>query len=224
MVKLRISLNEYGRRISRVREEMAERELDVLLLANGKHIFYLSHFTHMPTERPAVLVVPPDGDLVFLGPLLEADHLRHQTRLVGDVRTYLDYPGEKHPIDLFAGWLTDLGYGKARIGADNPAGATGAYGYTGPPLSERMPDAVKAGDILWEMRLVKSQEEVALIGESAKWGNLAHQLLQDYTAPGLWDVEVSLTASLEASSMMKKTLGPEYEQIRAGRAPASSAG
>jgi len=224
MVKLRISLNEYRRRISRVREEMAERELDVLLLANGKHIFYLCHFTHMPTERPAVLVVPPDGDLVFLGPLLEADHLRHQTRLVGDVRTYLDYPGEKHPIDLFAGWLTDLGYGKARIGADNPAGATGAYGYTGPPLSERMPDAtfIKAGDILWEMRLVKSQEEVALIGESAKWGNLAHQLLQDYTAPGLWDVEVSLTASLEASSMMKKTLGPEYEQIRAGRAPASA--
>jgi len=195
--------------------------LDLLLLTNGRHIFYLSHFSHITTERPAVLAVPPDGDLVFLGPMLEVDHLRHQTELVGEVRAYLDYPGERHPIVLFAEWLTDLGYGKARIGADNPAGAAGAYGYTGPPLSEKMPDAsfVKVGDVLWEMRLVKSPAEIALIEESAKWGNLAHRLLQEYTAPGLWDAEVSQMASTEASSIMKKTLGPEYEPVLR-RAPA----
>ncbi len=224
MVKLSISWNEYQRRIAEVRAAMADRELDVLLLACGKNMFYLSHFTHLTTERPAVLLVPPDGDLVFLGPLLEADHLRHQTKLVGEVRTYLDYPGEKHPIELFAEWLTDLGYGKAKIGADNPAGATGAMGYTGPPLSEKMPDAEfeKAGDIIWAMRLCKSDEELALIRESGKWGNLAHKFLQEYTAPGMWDVEVSMMATLEASSIMKKTLGPEYELI--GRRSPASAG
>jgi len=223
MVKLRISWSEYRRRIARVREVMVERGLDALLLTGGKSMFYVSHFTHITTERPAILLVPPDGDLIFLGPLLEADHLRHQTGLVGEVRTYLDYPGETHPIDKFAEWLIDLGYGKAKIGADNPAGAAGAMGYTGPPLPEKMPDAEfeKAGDIIWEMRLCKSEEEIALIKESAKWGNLAHQYLQDYTAPGMWDVEVSLMASLEASSVMKKTLGPEYETLK-GRAPASA--
>jgi Xaa-Pro aminopeptidase len=225
LVKLRISWGEYRRRIAEVRGAMDERGLDVLLLTNGKSMFYLSHFTHITTERPAVLVIPPDGDLVFLGPMLEADHLKHQTELVGEVRTYLDYPGETHPIELFAEWLTDLGYGKAKIGADNPAGATGAMGYTGPPLSEKMPDAEfeKAGDIIWAMRLCKSEEEIALIKESAKWGNLAHQLLQEYTAPGLWDVEVSLMASLDASSMMKKALGPHYEPI-GGRGATASAG
>jgi Xaa-Pro aminopeptidase len=224
LVKLRISWGEYRRRIARVREVMAERELDALLLASGKSMFYLSHFTHMTTERPAILLVPPDGDLVFMGPLLEADHLRHQTRLVGEVRTYLDYPGDKHPIELFAEWLTDMGYGKAKLGADNPAGATGAMGYTGPPLTEKMPDAEfeKAKDIIWSMRLCKSEEELDLIKESAKWGNLAHQLLQDYTTPGIWDVEVSLMATLEASAIMKKALGPDYEQIRGGRKPASA--
>jgi len=224
LVKLRISWGEYERRIARVREVMAERELDALLLANGKSMFYLSHFTHMTTERPALLLVPPDSDLVFLGPLLEADHLRHQTNLVGEVRTYLDYPGDKHPIELFAEWLVDMGYGKAKLGADNPAGATGAMGYTGPPLNEKMPDAefVKAGDLIWAMRLCKSEEELDLIRESAKWGNLAHQLLQEYTTPGFWDVEVSLMATLEASATMKKTLGPDYEQMRGGRRPASA--
>jgi len=172
MVKLAISWGEYRRRIERVREEMGRRGYDALLVTSGKSMFFLSHFTHMTTERPAVLVVPQDGDLVFMGPLLEADHLKHQTRLVGEVRTYLDYPGDKHPIELFAGWLTDMGLGKAKLGADNPAGATGAMGYTGPPLSEKMKDAKfeKAGDIFWAMRLCKSEEELSLMRESAHEG------------------------------------------------------
>lgn len=223
-VRLTISWDEYRKRIAGVRGVMAERGLDALLLTNGTSMFYLSHFTHMTTERPAILVVPRDGDLVFMGPLLEADHLMHQTNLVGDARIYLDYPGDKHPIELFAKWLKEMGYGKARLGADNAAGATGAMGYTGPPLSEKMPDAKfeKAGEIIWEMRLCKSEGEIALIRESAKWGNLAHQLLQEYTSPGIWDVEASLMATLEASNTMKKALGPEYEQLRGGRSPASA--
>ncbi len=224
MPKLRISWKEYRDRIERVRGVMTEKDLDAFLVTNGVNIFYLSHFYHMVTERPAALLVLPEGDPVFMGPLLEADHLRHQTPIVGDVHTYLDYPGERHPIDLFADWLTGMGLGKARIGADNPAGAAGTYGYTGPHLNERMPEAefVKVGEVVWEMRLIKSEEELGLIRESAKWGNLAHRLLQEYTAPGLWDVEVSLAASLDASSAMKKALGPEYETIRGGRAPASA--
>ena len=203
MVELRISWSEYMKRIERVRQEMTHRELDMLLLTNGRHIFYLSHFSHITTERPAVLAVPLDGELIFLGPMLEVDHLSHQTKLVGEVKAYLDYPGERHPIELFAEWLTELGYGKAKIGADNPAGAAGAYGYTGPPLSEKMPDAefVRAGDILWNMRLIKSSAEINLIEGSAKWGNLAHKLLQEYTAPGLWDAEVSMIASTEACAL-----------------------
>ena len=218
MVRLEISWDEYERRLQALREVMAERKYDAMLVTNGVSIFYLSGFYHMVTERPAALLVPPDGKPVFMGPLLEADHLRHQTPIVGEAYTYLDYPGEAHPIDLFAGWLIDLGYSKSTIGADNPAGAAGTMGYTGPPLNERLPDArlVKADDILWEMRLCKSEEEIGLIRESAKWGNLAHTLLQEYTAPGLWDVEVQLQATLEATSVMKKTLGPDYESIRGG--------
>jgi Xaa-Pro aminopeptidase len=224
VVKITISLDEYRDRIRRAREEMARRGLEALLLTSDKGIFYLSGFTHMTTERPAILVVPQDGDLIFLGPLLEVDHLKHQTKIVGDVRTYIDYPGERHPIELFAAWLSELGYGKAKIGIDNPAGAAGVSGYTGPPLNEKMSNAtfVRAGDIVWNLRLIKSSEEIALIEESAKWGNLAHTLLQDYTEPGLWDVDVSLMASMEASSIMKKTLGSEYEQVRSGRSPASA--
>jgi Xaa-Pro aminopeptidase len=79
-----------------------------------------------------------------------------------------------------------------------------------------------AKDIIAKMRMIKSEEEIELIAESAKWANLAHTLLQENTAPGLWDVEVSITASYEASFMMRKALGPEYMPTRLGRFPASA--
>jgi len=195
---------------------MAEEGFDAYLVTSGVSIFYFSHFYHMVTERPAALLVEPDGKPTFMGPLLEADHLRHQTPLVGECLTYLDYPGEKHTMEQFADWIKERGLGKARIGTDNPAGAGGAMGYVGKPLNELLPDAelVKDGQFVWGMRLLKTEEELALIRESTKWGNLAHSYLQEYTRPGLYDVEVRLRASLEATSAMKKTYGSEYESVK----------
>jgi Xaa-Pro aminopeptidase len=198
---------------------MRENEFDAYLITSGVSIFYYSHFYHMVTERPAGLLVEPDGKPIFLGPLLEADHLRLQTPLIGDCYTYLDYPGEKHPMERFKEWLTELGYGKARIGTDKPGGAGGTMGYVGPKLNELMKEAelVADGQYLWDVKLLKSSEEMELIKESAKWGNLAHTYLQEYTRPGLYDMEVRLLATLEATSAMRKTLGSEYQSIK-GRA------
>lgn len=219
MPKLRISWKEYGNRIAKLRAHMEEEKFDAYLITSGVSIFYFSHFYHMVTERPAALLVEPDGKPVFLGPLLEADHLKLQTPLIGDCYTYLDYPGEKYPMNRFADWLGELGYGKVRIGTDNRAGAGGTMGYVGPKLSDLMKDAelVADGQYMWDIKLVKSQEEIDLIKESCKWGNLAHTYLQEYTRPGLYDMEVRLLATLEATSAMRKTLGSEYQSIK-GRA------
>jgi len=216
LLKLRISWPEYERRLCILREHMAEEGFDAYLVTSGVSIFYFSHFFHMVTERPAALLVEPDGKPTFMGPLLEADHLRHQTPLVGECLTYLDYPGEKHTMERFAEWIREKGLGKAKIGTDNPAGAGGTMGYVGKPLNELLTDAelVKDGQFIWGMRLNKTEEELELIRESAKWGNLAHSYLQEYTRPGLYDVEVRLMASLEATRVMKKTYGGEYESVK----------
>ena len=195
---------------------MREKEFDAYLITNGISIFYFSHFYHMVTERPAALFIEQDGDPVFMGPLLEADHLRMQTPLVGDCYTYLDYPGEKHPMERFKEWIEELGYGNSKIGTDNPAGAGGTMGYVGPKLNELLKDAelIQDGQYLWDIREVKSREELDLIRESAKWGNLAHSYLQEYTRPGVFDMEVRLMAMYEATSVMKRMLGSEYESIK----------
>lgn len=136
-----------------------------------------------------------------------------ETKFVEDVKTYLDYPGEKHPIEHFAGFLKEMGLSKKRIGIDNKSGASGMWGYRGPKLTKELPEArfADATDLVPDMRVAKSTEEVELIRESCKWANLSVSLLQEYAGEGLWDADVALKATSEATMMMKRTLGSGYQ-------------
>jgi len=216
MVKFSLSEREYERRVEKVRKVLRRRRLDALYLTNSTSIFYLTGYSFITTERPAALIIPLDGKITFMGPLLEKDHVPLKTRIIEEVKTYMDYPGEKHPIDYFADFLKEMKLANKRIGIDNKAGAAGIWGYRGPPITKKLRGAkfVDMKDLVPSMRLIKSEEEITLIRESAKWANLAHSLLQEYTEEGLWDVEVALAATYEASTIMKKTLGPEYEPLR----------
>ena len=217
-----ITENEHKKRIERLKRKLEKRNLDALYVTSGVNIFYLTGYSYIATERPAALVIPLNGEITFMGPLLEADHIPLKTRLIKDIKTYLDYPGKKHPIEHFAEFLRSMGLAKKNIGIDNMAGAAAIWGYSGPPITKKLASArfVHVKDLVYNMRLIKSKEEVELMRESAKWVNLAHSLLQEYTATDLWDFDIAMAASHEASITMKRALGPEYEPQRWGRSPA----
>jgi Xaa-Pro dipeptidase len=209
---IRISWSEYGRRLKALREHMEEKGFDAYLITNGTTIFYYCNFFHLVTERPVALLIELDGKPTFMGPLLEADHLRSNTPIVGECLTYLDYPGEKHPMNRFMGWLKERGYEKKRIGTDNPKGSGNIMGYQGPSLDELLKDAelIQDSQYLWDVHVCKSKEEIDLIKESCKWGNHAQTFLQESVRPGLYDVEIQLTATLKATKIMKRMLGSTY--------------
>ena len=216
--KIVLSQSEYENRIGQIRNELTKRQLDALYLTSGTSILYTTAFAHIATERPAALIIPLNGEITFMGPVIESDHIKAATPLIKRVYSYLDYPGDRHPMDLFAGWLKEMGLGSKSIGIDNIAGASGTWGYTGPAISNKLPEArfVEAKDIVENMRLIKSEGEIALIKESSKWSQVAHKFLEKFTKPGLWDAEIALKASLEASRVMKRKLGARYEQTRWG--------
>ena len=188
------------------------RKIDALYLTNGTNMFYLTGYSFISTERPAALIVPVDGAITFIGPLLEKDHVPLETNLIKEVKTYVDYPGEKHPIEHFVEFLTEMGLAKKRIGIDNSSGVAGMWGYEGEPLIKKLRDAkfTDVSSLVPNMRLVKSQEEITLMRESAKWANLATSLMQEYAQEGMWDVDVAAAALHQASIAMRKTLGPRY--------------
>jgi Xaa-Pro aminopeptidase len=57
---------------------------------------------------------------------------------------------------------------------------------------------------------VKSESEIRLLQESARWANLAHQLLQRYTVVGATETVVEQRASNEATLAMMDAIGPIY--------------
>lgn len=223
MVRYKVSETEHKRRIKNVQETISLKDMDALYLASHVSIFYLTGFSYIATERPAALLIPAEGEITFMGPLLEVDHVPLKTNLIGDVKTYFDYPGKKHPIDHFAHFLKEMNLENKRIGIDNMTGAEGIWGYRGPTIAQKLPitEFILAKDIIKNMRLIKTQEEIELMKESARWANLAHSLLQELTAPDLWDWDVAAAASHEASIIMKRTLGPSYEPQRWGCTPAT---
>ena len=207
---------EHKQRVERVRKVLAKRKLDALYLTNSTSMFYLTGYSFISTERPAALVIPLDGAITFFGPLLEKEHVPLETSIIRDVKTYVDYPGERHPIEHFAQFLTEMELTKKRIGTDNKAGALSLWGYKGPSLTKKLKGTkfVDISDLISSMRLIKSPAEISLIRESSKWANLAVSLMQEYMGEGLWDVEVELAATSEACTIMKKTLGSDYTPKR----------
>jgi Xaa-Pro aminopeptidase len=195
-------------------EELDGKGLTGVCLFAPHHIFYLSGFAFIATERPIALAWAFGRRPVLFVPLLEREHAGEARDV--EVITYPEYPDERHPMERLADLLRDLGLDGKGIGVDSD-GYGGGYGYRGPKLSEVLSaEVVLVAEVIGRMMAVKSPEEIELLRESSKWANLAHSLLQEHTAPGRTETEISARASLEASAAMFRALGPDYRPTRPG--------
>ena len=219
--ELLISEREYKERISKIRSTMSRKGLNAVYLTSPTRILYSTGFAHITTERPLAIIIPTEGPVFLMGPHLEIDHVRQETRIIEETYCYPDYPGKLHPIRQFARVLGSKRLAKAKIATDSFVGAAGGWGYRGPSIQALMPDAkfFNGKDIIDDMRLVKSRQELRLLKESAKWAQMAHDILMNNTSAGLRDVLVGLKASQEALQRMLRRLGTSYKQMKWGLSP-----
>lgn len=217
----KIGVSEHRDRVKRVQSELHKRKLDALYLTSDISFFYLTGFSYIQTERPAALIIPAEGAVSYMGPVIERDHITQETQLIEEIHTYLDYPGETHPIKLFALWLREKGLAKAAIGIESPSGASGAYGYRGPPIRSVLRTAkfLDASEIVPHMRLLKSESEIRMLKESSRWCDRAHEILLEETQVGRWDVEVGLSASNKTTIEMRGEYGSSYSQTKVSLSP-----
>lgn len=206
---IRIPQRRFDARLTRLRNLLSEKQLKHFIVFNPTHIYYLTGFTHLATERPFALIVQ-ESDISFFAPELEKLHLEEEAP-AAKIGTYFDYPDTTHPMKHFAAFLKEDLRISTGLAAEAP-GSSGRWGYQGPKLEEVLGFGVKVlPDLITDMRLVKDNDELACIRQSAKWANLAHQLLQDKTIVGACESEVSIAASLEATMTMAKALGLAHE-------------
>jgi Xaa-Pro aminopeptidase len=206
-----VPAGEFERRLAAVRERLAESPADAAVWFGATSIEYLTGFDHIRTERPVVLAVTDDRAAVTV-PRLEVERAQAVER-IDAVYRYFDYP-QGEPIETAVGMLQELGVERVLSDSD---GAPGTMGYEGPALSEYLD--VETQDWVTKMRYAKSEAEVELIRESARWANLAHRYLADHVTVGAHPATVSQRASMEGSRAMLDALGERYVPRTRGDGP-----
>jgi len=203
--------DEYENRLAEVRDRLAETEADAAGWFGATSIGYLTGFHHIQTERPVLLAVTPETTAITV-PRLEVERVEPNPR-IHDVHWYFDYP-QGDPLETAVGMLEELDVEHVIADAD---GAPGVMGYEGPALSEYV--EVDSQSWVDRMRWAKTEAEVDLIRESARWANLGHRYLAEETEPGAHPSTVSQRASMRASRAMLDTLGERYVPLVRGSGP-----
>jgi Xaa-Pro dipeptidase len=206
--KTGIPAAELEARRERLLRQLGSLELTGYVLFDEKYIQYFTGFGFLATERPVAFVSNASGDTAVFVPEFEVERVRAETAFER-VESYPEYPGEEHPMRILRRVLRDLGV-RGALGADSD-GYPGILGYQGPALSEVAEASVLAlGPFIESLMVRKSEAEVALIRESARWCGHAHRLLQQYTRPGATEAQASLQAGHEATLALLDALGSSF--------------
>ncbi|MFF3099920.1 M24 family metallopeptidase [Viridibacillus arvi] len=191
--------------------KLVEKNCDAAIVFSVTDIFYLTGFHFHPTERPIGVFIDPNQNVHLFVPALEHEHAE-EYGVVDFVHSYPEYPGIKHPMEYLKEVLKEYGFENKTVGYD-AIGYGSSMGYRGQSVDAiiTVKEFVTLKGVIEEMRYIKSKNEIELIKESCRWGNLAHRLLQKYTKAGLSEIEITSRASMEATMAMIETLGQEYK-------------
>src|SRR5438132_2024236 len=216
-----ISQSEHKSRIKRILDQLKRSGCAALYLTNPTRILYATGLIHISTERPLALVIPQDGAIFMMGPHLEEEHVEQDSNVIEEFFSYPDYPGTTHPIRHFVNVLRQKGLAGSKIATDSVDGAAGGWGYRGPSLRDLLQQSKMADgrDLVDSLRWVKSEQEIRLLKESARWAEKAHDILIENIAPGVHDALIGMRASHEALTRMMNKLGTRYHQLKWGLSP-----
>jgi len=148
-------------RCRQVLELLKKKDIDVLLLFPGANIAYYTGFAIGLSERLAAAVIPVEGEPYFVVNKLEGE-LRGMEPWFKRVEMWDEH---EDPVELLANTLRDAGYTEAAIGIPVEA----PWGWVN-GLKNHLSEAsfVDAGDVLGYVRMVKTDDEVALIKEACR--------------------------------------------------------
>ena len=204
-----ISTDELRERRARLRALVADRNPSGFVVFDQSYVQYLTRFSFLATERPVAYIESAGGETAVFVPEFEVARVEAEAA-VTRVASYPEYPGEEHPLRILARVLAEMGIA-GTIAADQD-GYPGILGYAGPALSTVTgATVVPLAGPLEQLMARKSEAELELIRESGRWCGHAHQLLQEYTRPGVTEAQAGLRAGYEASLTMLAALGPGYD-------------
>ena len=216
----RLPLEWNKRTVARFKEKLAEQGVEAFLVRDPLNTIYLTGYWHTTTERPeATFMNKDDADPWFFYPALDRDLAR--TWWFGGGLMYFDYHHAEgafphqgkvqqgRHVDLFKHMLRGIkkhGIQGTKIGIDGemvPSETAKA--------KEVLPgvEFVDVSDVLLQMRIVKTAEELALWRRAYVYFDRAHAFARDYIlthGTDVTDFEVKTATELWINDILYRDL------------------
>lgn len=171
---------------------MIELEFPLMALFPSSNMLYLSGFFDEPGERLLLLLVPREGDPLFIAPKMYKDQIR-QASPFPDVRIWSD---EDDPMDLLGRTVADLGVGEgeARVLVDDGMWATFLL-----MLETALPrgNFSLASQAMVPLRMQKTTDEIRYMEEAGAIVDEAFEEIIQSKVTGM--TELALATALEAA-------------------------
>ena len=182
----------YQSRIKKAQEMLSGLDFGLMALFPSSNMLYLSGFYDEPGERLLFLLVPREGDPVFLAPELYGQQIK-QVSPVQDVRIWKDSDG---PVNLLERTLAELGLGDDRVLVDDRMWA--AFLLT---LKEVLPKASLelASQVMMPLRMQKTGDEINCLERAGEMADRAFENIVGLDITVM--TELDLAAALEEVMM-----------------------
>ena len=158
------SLEEYSDRLSSLRKRMQEKQVDVMMIHTPENLCYLTGYQTPGYYWYQTLIVPMDGEPVFITRLIEATNIEPLT-WVEDSRPYRDHENwVAHTIDA----LKSCGLEDKHIGLEYDSWFLTTRDYLQLTSSLQDTKFVDCSGLVEEGRMIKSSQEIEYIRQAAK--------------------------------------------------------
>jgi Xaa-Pro aminopeptidase len=182
---------EYENRVRRLKERMRALGVEVALFDEIEAMAWLSGYGNSQ-NRWRCIVIPLEGEPFFLIRTLDAQACSERT-WISDVISFADW---EDPVLTLAMLLKNRRLDGAKIGLDWNSYSTSIARFE--QIKEALPHAhlINIGALIWELRLIKSPAEIALLSSAARICDEALLRAAHLARPGATQRDLLLAAAI----------------------------
>lgn len=194
----------YESRLSVIREKMKERDIDGIILFPSSNQYYATGFRTFPGERLLLTIIPLMGEPFFIAPMLYESQVKKESR----IRDIIPWTDEDKPYEILKMAMGKRGIKSGRFAVDDNMYAVQLLSMINAlPEIEFLP----MGDLLGNLRLSKSAEEIDNIRIASKIVDEVVEEVRKNARPGMTEIEIA--AMMEFEMRKRGSEGPSFETI-----------
>ncbi len=188
--ELSFPLEEYLARIDKIRQEMNQQNIDVLLIQHPSNVMYVSGFQTFSMNNGETVILPKDNEPYLIVHAPEVGGALLHTWF-GNVHAF---PPNISFESYISNLIQEAGYASSRIGLEMHSPAVNAAYYK--QLEEKLPKALikDASNVLEAVRLLKSDLELEYLQKAATFTDQGMLAAINATSAGATDNEIAASA------------------------------